>query len=102
MVCPQCRKVSEFHTTNYGLMSALDSLSSLVNGNNKEVVVQSCMHIDFVPSNNLDCCGHCNKRFCTPCLLAHKVFLRQEAAMIASNVRHYISHNSRLKFSPNA
>ena len=92
MVCPQCRKVSQFHTANFALMSALDSLKQSLqtkgNENKNEVFVESCKHVDFEYIDDLDCCGHCNKRFCTPCLLAHKVCLRQEAAMIASHVSH--------------
>ena len=95
MVCPQCRNVSEFHTTNYGLMSALDSLKQSLqikgNDNKKEAFVDSCKHVDFEYNDDLDCCGHCNKGFCTPCFLAHKVSLRHEAAMIASHVSHFVT-----------
>ena len=76
-------------------MSALDSLkqSLQINGNDgvdvtKEAFVQSCKHIDLEYSDNIDCCSHCNKKFCTPCFLAHKVFLRQEADLITSHVSH--------------
>ena len=98
MVCPQCRIVGQFHTANFALMSALDTLKQSLqtkgnDDNNKEAFGQSCKHTNFEYGDDLDFCGHCNKRFCTSCLLVHKVILRKEAGLIASYVRYFITIN---------
>ena len=54
----------------------------------------TCRHHSFLSKEEFQICGHCEKEFCQPCLLSHKVFLKMQTTMIASNV----SFKLNLKF----
>ena len=89
--CPQCRKLSSTCETNFALKSALESLQMMCSTttNAGGIVGDSCSHIQLVGDNDLELCPHCNSKFCPSCMLSHKVFLRLEAEIIASNVNFY-------------
>ena len=89
-VCPECRSSNSTFTTNFALKNALEFFEPRLpneDTNVKEMMGKSCCHVDFVSKEDLEQCSHCTKMFCPTCLLSHKVYLRLEAGMIASNVR---------------
>ena len=87
-ICPQCRTVSNKTVVNYTVKNALEVFQQKsLKESNKEFLVKSCCHTEFVSDRSLEKCEHCKGRFCSPCLLSHKVFLRLEAGVIASEVR---------------
>lgn len=88
-VCPQCRKYSKSAETNFAVKGVLDGLRSSKQPDENEegvIVGEKCCHTSFVSDQELRHCSHCDSKFCQSCLLNHKVFLRLEAGMIASNV----------------
>ena len=53
---------------------------------NSPTVGASCSHTDFLDDTKLEACGHCNKKFCPPCLSNHKIFLRIEVDQLVRKV----------------
>ena len=86
--CPQCRKESTNAETNYIVKHALEVfLEEYLQGTKSNCIVgKSCCHTITVDPNDLTTCSHCDSKFCRTCLVSHKVFLRLESQVVASNV----------------
>lgn len=87
-ICPQCDKRGNAVEQNFAVKSILEELqpASFNFGTQDEMLGKTCHHTTMVAEQYLEDCAHCNSKFCQPCMLSHKVFLRLEAKIIASNV----------------
>ena len=73
--CPQCRCYGDKQMENYALQSVVELITTRNNNCSEQ-----CRHIDIIPEKNSNC-DHCQKKFCKPCLLNHKVLLQLETSM---------------------